>query len=133
MPLLRVVRKGVRFPVEMPQLLVRPFTALGIAQRTRDKPHVVEPVHDLGCGIGDVLALLYFEAVGVFSDGFVEFLCLCLVGGREEGFPKVGDAEDEVVALEGWCERCWVVEVGGDNLDAFATESFGGQRTRCAG
>jgi hypothetical protein len=124
--LFQIIREDVRFRVEMPQLLILPLAALpGIAQRTHDEPHLVEPIRNLGRGIGDVLALLYFEVVGVFADGFVQLSCLCVVGGSEKRGPEIGNAEDEVGALEGRRERCWVMEVGGEHLDAFGGQGLG--------
>ena len=101
----QIVGKDVGFGVEMPQLLVLALAALpSIAQRTRDETYLVEPIHDLGRSIGDVFALFYFEVVGIFSDGLVQFLRLCVIGRGEERFPEVGNAEDEVGALKGWVQ-----------------------------
>jgi hypothetical protein len=95
MPLLHIRWKHICLAVKVPQLAVLAVAALPrIAQSTRYKPYVVQAVHLPSNRIGDVLPLFKFELVCMLADWLPLLFRPGLVGGIEEGFPEVGDAED---------------------------------------
>lgn len=96
----------------------------GIAQSRNEEAVVVQSVDHGGRGIGNVLALLILDIVGVLAAGDAKILCLCAAIWAEEGLPVLGDAEDDVGAGKRGLEALDVVELSLDHLCAQGGEGL---------
>lgn len=88
----------------------------GVAQRGYEEAVFVESVDGRGRRIGDVFAMSVLDVVGMSAARHPQLRGLGAAVRAEEGFPVLGDAEDEVGTGKGGDESLDVVELGGHQL-----------------
>ena len=114
-----IVREDIGLGVKVVQVRELPATALpGVAQGRHQEALVLQRAHYLGRSIGNVLSLAILNVVGVSTAIPPERLGLGATVRPEEGFPVLGDAEDDIRSCKCGIETLWVIELSCHHLRA---------------
>lgn len=118
-----IVREHIRLRMKVIQLFeLAPTAPPSMAKRRGNEPIRIQRVHCRSSRISDILPLRQLQAARILPHAAqpqrLDLLPALLDLVWEERLPVVGDAEDDIGALEGFLDGAHVVQVGTDNLRA---------------